>query len=67
MTQTQAKFEVVVGNVGTVYTGNNYMQAQCKYDRYVKASKQGDGRVAGEPVTLLHNDNIRMEYAGRRS
>jgi len=64
MTQTNPKFEVVVGNVGIVYSGNNYMQAQCKYDRYVRASKRGDGRVAGESVTLMHNGDIRMEHAG---
>ena len=60
-----SKFQVVVGNVGTVYDGNSYMVAQCKYDRYVKASRAGEGRVAGEPVTLMHNGEVRMEHAGR--
>lgn len=59
-----AKFEVVVGNIGTVYAGNNYMQAQCKYARYVKASRDMDGRIAGEAVVLMHNGEIRMEHAG---
>ena len=58
------KFQVVVGNIGTVYDGNNYMQAQARYAAYVKASKSPHGRAAGEPVTLMHNGDIRCEYAG---
>ena len=59
-----AKFEVIVGNVGTVYSGNNYMQAATKYSAYVKLSKANYGRVAGESVTLMHNGEIRSEYEG---
>jgi RNA-splicing ligase RtcB len=59
-----AKFEVVVGNIGTVYSGNNFMQAQTKYSTYVKQSHDEYGRAAGEPVTLFHNGDIRSEYAG---
>ena len=58
------KFQVVVGNIGHVYDGNNFMQAQCCYSRYVKASKSNIGRAAGEPVTLFHNNEIRCEYFG---
>lgn len=58
------KFQVIVGNAGTVYNGNNYMVAQTTFSRYVKHSKLGQGRVAGEPVTLMHNGEIRSEYAG---
>ena len=57
-------FQVIVGNIGTVYDGNNYMQAKCKYTSYVKASRANVGRAAGEPVTLLHNGDIRSEYMG---
>lgn len=59
------KFQVVVGNIGHVYDGNNYMQAQAKYTGYVKASKANVGRAAGEPVTLFHNGNIKAEYFGK--
>ena len=58
------KFQVVVGNIGHVYDGNNYMQAQSKYTGYVKASKANYGRAAGEPVTLFHNGEIKAEYFG---
>ena len=57
-------FQVVVGNVGHVYDGSNYMQASCIYAKWVKASKQGEGRAAGEPVTMFHNGEIKREYFG---
>lgn len=60
------KFEVIVGNIGTVYSGNNYMQAQTKYSAYVKQSREEYGRAAGETVTLFHNGEIRSEYQGTR-
>lgn len=58
------KFQVVVGNIGHVFDGNNYMQARAKYSAYVKASRENCGRAAGEPVTLFHNGEIKAEYFG---
>jgi hypothetical protein len=55
-------FQVLVGNIGHVYDGANYMQAMCCYQRYVKDSKAPYGRASGEPVTLFHNGEIRCEY-----
>ena len=59
------KFQVLVGNIGHVYDGNNFMQASSKYTAYVKASKSNTGRAAGEPVTMFHNGDIRCEYFGK--
>lgn len=56
------KFEVIVGNIGSVYGGNNYMQAMAKFSMYVKQSKDGYGRGGNEPVTLMRNGEIRCEY-----
>jgi hypothetical protein len=56
------KFEVIVGNVGTVYNGNNYMQAMSAFSAYKKRSANGYGRAAGEDVTMLHNGEIKHEY-----
>jgi hypothetical protein len=56
------KFEVIVGNVGTVYGGNSFMTAMAEFSAYVKISKTGKGRAAGEPVTMMHNGEIRREY-----
>jgi len=56
MTQTKGpSFEVIAGNVGTVYSGNNYMQAIRKYQAYVKLSKADTGRVSGESVVLFND------------
>lgn len=60
----RAIFEVVVGNIGTVYSGNNYMQAECCYFRYLKQSRKGEGRAAGESVVLFHHGEIKREHAG---
>lgn len=57
-------FQVVVGNIGHVFDGSNYMQADACYWRYVKASKANVGRAAGEPVTLFHKGEIKREYFG---
>lgn len=55
-------FQVIVGNIGTVYDGSNFMVAQTCYTRYVKQSKLSGSRASGESVTLMHNNNIRSEY-----
>jgi hypothetical protein len=57
-------FEVVVDNVGTVYSGSNFMVASAKFASYVKLSREGSGRAAGESVTLFHNGEIRQEHIG---
>ena len=46
-------FEVVVGNIGNVYTGTNQEDARDTFAEYKKQSKSGKGRAAGEDVTLF--------------
>ena len=55
-------YEVIVGNVGTVYRGANGFDARVEYNRAVGRSKRGGGRDAGEPVTLMRDDDIAAEY-----
>ena len=57
-------FQVVVGNIGQVYDGSNIMQADAAYWRYVKLSKAGEGRAAGESVTMFHKGEIKREFFG---
>jgi len=57
-------FQVVVGNVGHVYDGSNWMSACAVYSKYINMSKSNIGRAAGEPVTLFHNGEIKREYFG---
>lgn len=47
----QGAWAVVVGNIGTVYKGDEYGARQA-YSDYVAASADGYGRAAGEPVYL---------------
>ncbi len=54
MTHEQ-EYRVVVGNVGTVHTGDNFGDAQREYLDYCELAKSGYGRVSGEPVTLLED------------
>ena len=58
------RYTVIVGNVGTIYDGTNRTIAHERYRTYVKLSREGYGRVAGEPVTLMHGDEIVKEYNG---
>lgn len=57
-----AWFSVVVGNVGTVYDGNDLAEAQRDYEAYCTASQRRQGRAAGEAVTLFANGEITAEY-----
>jgi hypothetical protein len=56
-------YQVIVGNIGTVYSGNDVVQAQRDYDDYVSQSQTGYGRAAGESVTLMIDDKPTREYA----
>ena len=57
-------FSVIVGNIGQVFEGSNYMQAMKMYNLYIAKSKHDEGRAAGEPVTLFHNNEIKADYFG---
>lgn len=62
-------YEVVVGNVGTVYRGRSIKKALKTFTDYVEASKSGApdghaGRASGEDVTLFRDDDIYKEHVG---
>ena len=58
-------YQVVVGNVGTVYDGDSYNDAMHAYGDYRQQSMDGIGRAAGESVTLFNDGEIEKEYEGR--
>lgn len=60
----EGDFEVVIGNIGTVYSGTDRGEAEETFRSYVKDSKAGYGRAAGEDVTLLDGDEIIDEHFG---
>lgn len=58
-------WEVVVGNVGTVYRGFSEVLARRAYANYCTASYRQEGKASGESVTLLVASEIVSEYPGR--
>ena len=58
------KYEVVVGNVGTVHTGNLRNLAVVSYSTGVELSTAKCGRTMGEPVTLFEDGEPIMEHRG---
>jgi hypothetical protein len=63
----KVRYEVIVGNVGTVYDGFSRSAALAKYRTYVQSSKSGGGRAGGEDVALMKDGDISKEYFGRRN
>ena len=60
--QEYPTFYVVVGNLGEVHRGPDKMAAELKFDHYVSLSVLGQGRAAGESVTLFKDDEIVSEH-----
>ncbi len=59
-----ATYEVIVGNVGTVYTGESRREARLTFACYLDRSKSNHGRCAGESVTLLADGEEVSFYQG---
>ena len=55
-------YQVIVGNIGRVYSGGDEIVALERYNEYVEQSKCGYGRAAKERVVLLDEDDIWFEY-----
>ena len=58
------RYEVIVGNVGTIYGGEEFAHASAVYRQGVQASKANYGRMAGEPVYLMQDGEPVDEYEG---
>jgi hypothetical protein len=56
------RYEVICGNIGTVYSGNDPVEANRVYGEYVRQSRSGYGRASGEPVTQLVDGEIHLEH-----
>lgn len=57
-------YEVIVGNIGKVYDGDDLTEAQKHFDSYTEASSLPRGRASGENVTMLEDGEIIKEWAG---
>lgn len=59
-----AQYEVVVGNIGTPYSGIHLKDALTTYKEYKTQSVTNYGRAAGEQVTPFKDGEPLYEYAG---
>ena len=57
-----SSYSVIVGNIGYVHEGTNPVAARKEFGEYRTLSKQGYGRAAGEPVTLMKDGEPVLEY-----
>ncbi len=56
-------YELLVGNLGIVYEGDNLDRAIELFQAYAERSLLGSGRGAGEPVVLMTSDgHVLHEY-----
>lgn len=68
--QKTYEYEVIVGNVGSVYYGKDKAKAEKAYAEYVEQSNRLLGRAGGEEVTMMvdgepekeHVPNIQLKF-----
>lgn len=58
---TRNRYQVIVGNIGRVYHGNDADEASRIFKEYSDQSVHGYSRAAGEPVTLMDGEHIVAE------
>ena len=56
------RYQVIVGNVGTVLDTDNGAAAQVEYGRWKQKSLAAEGRPGGEDVTLMRDGEPWHEY-----
>ena len=59
-----AKYQVIVSNVGTVYSGDNAENANRDFSECEELSKTNYGRFAGESVTMFIDGEPMREFTG---
>jgi len=60
---SETRYQVNVGNIGTVYDGTNRVRARHDFDTYVKMISEGQSR-AEWPVVLFQDEEILAEENG---
>ena len=58
------RYQVIVGNIGTVHDGDSHLAAVACWASYRDRSQAGLGRGAGESVVLMADDEIEREHHG---
>jgi hypothetical protein len=59
-----SRFQLIVGNIGIVYDGDNEIHAKNQFNIYEYLSQERHGRYTGESVMLLKDDEILREHIG---
>lgn len=57
-------YEVIVGNIGIVYSGDCGHKANVMWETYVKQSLEGSSRCSGENIFLMRNGEVVKEHRG---
>ena len=57
-------YEVIVGNIGTVYRGSNLVEANAAWGEYKLQSEANYGRAAGESVAFFKDGELVREFIG---
>lgn len=60
-------YEVIVGNIGTVFSSHNQRDALRCFREYVELSKSGSGRAQGEEVTMMLGGEIAKSYIPKQA
>lgn len=60
----KSRYDVIVGNIGMVYSGISRKDAESKFNTYVVQSKEKYGRASGETVTLMRDNEVIAETEG---
>lgn len=58
-------YEVIVGNIGLVYSVNNPIKAKQKFSTYRLQSQSRNGKSSGESVVIFRDGEIWLEFIGR--
>lgn len=61
------KYQVIVGNIGTICDTNDKSEAAMEYEICVSQSKSSVGRIGGEDVTMMSDGEPTQEYVGSLS
>jgi len=62
----QDRYEVIVGNIGSVHSGRDLKKALRVFNEYAEQSQGNYGRAAGEDVTLMRDGEPYKEYYGHQ-
>lgn len=58
------KYQIIVGNIGTVYDGDSRIEAIQAYSEYRNQSRNNYGRASGENVSMFENGELKWEHNG---